>query len=116
MAKSMKRTKLEYDILTASVGGVADRWRSQYTDANRALSGGRSVKEIQDALDALASDADPALADKVIGNQSWTHPYCSCCSNYVKAAVQFGTDYPVVVCEPCMKETTKELQRIASRS
>lgn len=114
MAKSLRRSPTrQYDLLVASVEGVADRWRAQYPESDRKLARGESVKDIQDALDALKDGADPKEADDIIGNQGWTHPRCECCNEYVQKAAQFGTDNTVTVCLKCMGIVAKELAKTA---
>jgi hypothetical protein len=107
----MKRTpERRYHLLEASTDGVANRWREQYPEGQRVLACGESVKKIQDALDALLPDSDPEKAAKIIGNKSWTHPFCSCCQEYVLHAVQFG-DATEATCLPCLDITAKELRK-----
>lgn len=110
MAKSLRRAgRREYDILVASGEGVAARWRKNYTDQSRTLAGGETVGQIQKALDALPEDADPQMFVNVVGNQSWTHPICDCCNEYVERAVSVGDDPSVCICLPCLEFLVKEL-------
>lgn len=112
MAKTVKRSpERRYHLLEASVEGVADRWRKQYPEDGRVLVRGQKSKDIQDALDALPVDAPPSKAAKIIGNQGWTHPFCTCCSQYVENAIEFGDDYPVAICVPCLEFGLNELLR-----
>lgn len=111
MTETIHQHRPRFSIVRASVKGVADRWRKQYPDDNRSLSGGRDTKKILDALDALPIDADPKAAADIIGNMSWTHPYCESCEQPVAAAVEFGEENRVTVCISCLDEARSDLRR-----
>lgn len=118
MAKSIKKADQRYyDILVASVEGVAERWRNQYQDVNRVLATGENASEIQRKLDALKPDADPALAAKIIGNQGWTHPMCDCCEKHVGIVAEIGRfEHRKSVCMDCIEFLIKELRQYKDKA
>lgn len=110
MAKYVYTSRPKFSILIASAEGVAERFSKQYSDG-----AWPKQKAIVAALAALPSTASPADVDKLIGNQSWTHPYCDSCGQYKDRAVEFENgDHSVIVCDECLdtaKATLSSQQR-----
>ena len=104
MPKSLRRTpERHYDILVASIDGVAERWRKQYPDRK---------EDIWQAREALPPTASADTAVNIIGNKSWTHPYCDCCEQYVEAAISYGrySERQATVCAACLAVTLIDLR------
>ena len=93
----------------ASARGVAERWRQQYqqkTGWTDTISG--STQEIYEQLIKLGDGADPDEVAAIIGNKSWTHPYCTSCETYVeRAAVLDALDQMTVLCKTCLEHALK---------
>jgi hypothetical protein len=95
--------KIEFSVFDQRqlIRSVAERWRRQYPD---------SREDVQAALDALdLSEATAEQIDKIIGNQSWTHLFCSSCCDYTNRGVtSFGYEQ-VNVCAACLKHAVEAI-------
>lgn len=104
MAKTIPQHRPRFDILVASSEGVADRWLSQYKDSQSP-----DKIAISSKLEKLGDKLTVEQADSIIGNQSWTHPYCHSCGEYKLKGVQFGEDPFLNVCLDCLKKAEMAL-------
>lgn len=100
---------------------VARRWYAQYADGGNwpeyGKPWGRTKRKTYDALMALPQDATADAVDEVIGNKSWTHEFCSSCSEYHRRAIKFGEDYSgATVCEDCLRTALAMLRPADSSS
>lgn len=93
--------------------GVADRWRASYfvDHGNQwregALAGGKTAKQIYDALCKLGEHPTLATVAEVIGNKSWSYISCDGCNEHVERAVIIGDgEYSdrKCFCRTCLRE------------
>jgi hypothetical protein len=100
-------------VALASGHSVARRWRAQYAraiESEDSLSAfGKRPSEVAAELDALGPDAQIEAVEHVIGNQSWTRPFCAVCSDYVLRAAVLGNDEAVTVCAACLRDALDAL-------
>jgi hypothetical protein len=88
--------------------GVAARWKDQR--GNRPLTDRNLAIHL--ALLALGDEPDPDEAARIIGNQSWTHPCCDGCGDYVGRAVRIHGEYSsegAYYCALCIGEAAQLL-------
>jgi hypothetical protein len=95
-------------VAFASGRGVAHRWRAQYArhieGEDRPSAFGKRPSEVAAELDALGPDPKIEDVERVIGNQSWTRPFCAVCSDYILRAAVLGNDERMTVCAACLRD------------
>ena len=103
-------------VSIASGRGVAERWRSQYQDANgrwtRVVRG--QSENIYEKLCSLGENPDIDKIAEIIGNKSWGHLTCSGCNEHVKRTATFSPEYsdnPIYLCHNCAKDAVRALAR-----
>jgi hypothetical protein len=85
---------------------IAERWKRQYyKDIPKPKWYDHGKENIYLALMLLPDDATIEQIAKAIGNNSWTHSFCTFCSTYTLRAVEMGERYSSrPVCQTCIKE------------
>lgn len=109
----MERSISIYTVSDA-VASVARRHREQYQgyDPDDCLADGRSIVEIQAAIEEAGNDKE--AIDAAIGNDSWTTVTCDVCDETVSAVVQFNTGEwrPADICEKCLAQAKTLLRSV----
>ena len=106
-------SRLKYvSVITASATGVAERWKSQYRDADgrwlNTSSG--SSRDTYEKLCALGPDPDIAAVAEVIGNKGWSYIHCDGCGQYSERAATLGEYEAQSFCEECIDEAAMALK------
>ncbi len=100
-------------IEKSSAEGVAERWKRQNCrDLNGDAWGSVESKSKYDALVALGSSPSIESVDSIIGNNNWTHVWCSSCrENKNECAVVGEEDFgaPIRICRECAIEVIRVL-------
>lgn len=94
---------------------IAERWRRQYYEqqTQRWLKTATGQSEdIYNMLCDLGPNPEPVAVDAIIGNDSWTHPSCTCCGRRIDKAVMIGDkEDNFILCEPCLEAALIELRK-----
>lgn len=107
--KDVTPPRTSFRIVTASARSVAARWKRQWGDSPRVPPDNARIIAQLEAI--RPEDMTVAMADKIIGNQSWTTPFCGSCNEYRSPVVAFGQDYPSHVCLTCLVEALRALRK-----
>lgn len=96
----MKRTVgFAVTVVLASAEGVAKRYHHKYENDER-------FKDKVALLWTLEEEGAPVERfAEVIGNKSWTHPFCDCCSEYVDRAIEFNSN--TTACGKCLQHALR---------
>ena len=103
-------------LVIASGRGVTEKWHRQYGIENswpNTVSG--SSKATYDKLVGLGADPTADAVAEVIGNKSWTHPYCRGCEEYVAVVMAFGDDERAHVCGRCLQAAGAAVTAVAGQ-
>ena len=98
--------------------GVAKHWKLNYPDES-ILYGGKSSKDIHEALEALdKTKATEKDVVKIIGNKFWTSLKCTECKKEVEECIQIeqdveGYDGSVFLCSKCLEKAGKMMKPYA---
>jgi len=85
----------------------AEHWRRQYYHDGKwgtTISGSAEVTY----RELLAANGDVAAIEKI--SSGWARPWCTECQTYQDDVVQFGGDYTVEVCAPCLRKALREIK------
>lgn len=92
---------------------VPERFVRQYLDPDSKewtiLADGRDCGEV---YTQLLGAKTPDEIDEIMGNPSWTHPWCSECRGYVQSAIYLGEGYDTfVICDDCLQRAVGLVQQ-----
>lgn len=103
--KTIDKPQMQYSIAIASAEGVVERWTATAKDCF-------GYARITPLLEALKPEERTIEAiDKIIGNNSWTTPWCSSCHEARSPVAVFGSDFKQYACIDCMTDALRALRR-----
>ena len=87
---------------------VARKWKNQYFRDGTWYD--PKDADAEQIYNALLSSKSAKKMDEIIGNQSWTRPWCSECMEYCDTAIVFCEVETTAICKDCLKKSIKLLK------